>query len=151
MSKTVEVLLAAAVALVTTVENEKLEKAIADLEAIQDTANGNSIEYKKLKALVETIEAEEANEDLEEAQEAQKAQEEELEKEKAQQEAQEKAQKEEDAIVDEVLKEKTKKYSYAGIRMIGASWGHKKDKYQRKYATAKECAEAHNQFEYVEK
>ena len=133
MSKTIEALLVTAVALVATAGNEKLEKAIADLEAIQDTANGNSIEYKKLKALVETIEAEEANEDLEEAQEAQKAQEEELEKEKAQQEAQE------------------KKYSYTGIRMIGGSWGHKIDKYQKKYATAKECAEAHNQFEYVEK
>jgi len=141
MSKTIKALLATAVALVTTVENEKLEKAIADLEAIQDTANGNSIEYKKLKALVETIEAEEANEDLEKAQELQKAQEVEQEKEKAQKEAQKKAQQE----------AQEKKYSYTGIRMIGGSWGHKIDKYQKKYATAKECAEAHNQFEYVEK
>ena len=55
-SKTVIALLATAVALAGTIENAELDTHIKALQDI-DEANGNTQEYKDLKALLETIDA----------------------------------------------------------------------------------------------
>lgn len=54
-SKAVQTLLATAVALAGTIENEALNKAIGELEALEDAAHSNT-EYKNLKDIMDELE-----------------------------------------------------------------------------------------------
>lgn len=122
-SNAVTTLLATAIALASTVENDELKTAIDALDALEDATHSNG-EYKTLKEIVEKIESEtQGAGDIGDADADAKAQ---LE-----------AQKQE-------APKKKNAMRYAGVKMIGGKWYCKKDNYKTGFATADECADHHN-------
>jgi hypothetical protein len=133
-SKAVQTLLATAIALAGTIENEDLNKAIGKLEALEDATHSNT-EYKNLKDLVDELEND-AGGDNPKGEES------------TQTDETPKDNKEKKTQVDDAggnePKEKPKRLNYAGIRMIGNKWYSIKDKYKKSFATADECAKHFN-------
>lgn len=115
-SKAVIATLATATALAGTIDNAELNASIEALEKEED-ANGNTQEHKDLKDLLEAIEAQ----------------------------ADESGANGANGGADEdAKKEKSKKYNYDGVRMVGSKWYCDKDKYKKCFSTADECAEHFN-------
>ena len=133
-SKAVQALLATAVALAGTIENEALNKAIGELEALEDATHSNT-EYKNLKDLVDELENDAGGDNPKG--------DENTPNDETQKENQEQKTQVDDAGGDEP-KEKPKRLNYAGIRMIGNKWYSIKDKYKKSFATADECAKHFN-------
>ena len=141
-SKAVLTVLATAVALAGTIDNAELNASIEALKA-QEDANGNTQEYKDLKDLLDAIDAQaNAGTDTGATPPADNG---------ATQNGADAGTPTEtppaptptvDAQADAPAE--PKKYSYAGVRMIGSKWYCDKDKYKKGFSTANECAEHFN-------
>ena len=129
-SKAVLTVLATAVALAGTIDNAELNASIEALKA-QEDANGNTQEYKDLKDLLDAIDAQaNAGTDTGATPPADNGA------------TQTPPAPTVDAQADAPAE--PKKYSYAGVRMIGSKWYCDKDKYKKGFSTANECAEHFN-------
>jgi len=118
-SKAVIATLATATALAGTIDNAELNASIEALEKEED-ANGNTQEHKDLKDLLEAIEAQADESGANGANGAN------------------------GGADEDAKKEKSKKYNYDGVRMVGSKWYCKKDNYKKGFGTADECAEHFN-------
>jgi hypothetical protein len=151
--------------------NEKIALALTALIALGENATHSNVEYKKLKALVETAEAHEATEDgagdesntedegaensaLDEKGDAIEDQENTKNVEDGAGAVKSETPKEVDQDETEDLKnedveedqtpEVKKAYNYDGVKMIGNKWYCAKDKYKKGFATANQCADHYN-------
>lgn len=125
--------------------NEKIALAVTALVALGESATHSNTEFKKLKALVETAEAEQENgagEAGDATQDDQK-QENSVDKNAG---GDENSTEYETPKVERPKEDKKpkKKLSMAGIKMIGSKFYSKKDNYKTGFNTANECAEKHN-------
>ena len=133
-SKAVQTLLETAVALAGTIENEALNKAIGELEALEDATHSNT-EYKNLKDIMDELENNAGGDNP-------KGDENTPKDETPKSDEQEKTQV--DNAGGDEPKQKPKRLNYTGIRMIGNKWYSIKDKYKKSFATADECAKHFN-------
>ena len=132
-SKIVLALLVTANLIAETNDNEILKTSIAQLEALED-ATHSTTEYKNLKAIVDEIENNTGDDKSNQGEN----------QDGFDTKDDEDNTGDENNTGDEIVIEKPKKLSYAGIKMIGNKWYSIKDNYKKSFATADECASHFN-------
>lgn len=138
-SKIVLALLVTANLIAETNDNEILKTSIAQLEALED-ATHSTTEYKNLKAIVDEIENNTGDDKSNQGENQDGLDT----KDDEQKKDDEDNTGDENNTGDEIVIEKPKKLSYAGIKMIGNKWYSIKDNYKKSFATADECASHFN-------